>query len=229
MVSKDVVFNLEIFMRRIQSIAATALAAAVLSPASAQTATGTANDSDIVHLTGRHMISVSVGFMDHTSSGVSVTFGGVSVNSGGTVWVGYGHWFEPDWALLAETGVVSSQVEVSATGTETAMLFPILFGLRYQPENWALGEKVRPYLGVSAGPYFGFQTVAGWSVEVGTQTAIGGRFSGGLDVVLGRHVSLGTAVQYHAVTDFDRPIGSRDNYSGFEFSLRLGILLGRGR
>jgi outer membrane protein W len=125
--------------------------------------------------------------------------------------------------------VISSQVSVSVTGTQTATLFPILVGVRYQPENWALGEKVRPYIGVSAGPYFGFQTMAGWSVEVGTQTAIGGRFGAGLDVILGRHVSLGGVVRYHAITDFDRPIGSRDNYSGLEFALRLGILLGAGR
>jgi outer membrane protein W len=175
------------------------------------------------------MISVSVGFMDHATNIVSVAISGVEVNSEGALWVGYGHWFEPDWALLAETGVVSSQVSVSATGTQTAVLFPILVGVRYQPENWALGEKVRPYIGVSAGPYFGFQTVAGWSVEVGTQTAIGGRFGAGLDVILSRHVSLGAVVRYHAVTDFGRPIGSRDNYSGLEFALRLGILLGSGR
>jgi hypothetical protein len=217
-------------MRRIQAIAATALAVAVLSPASAQNAPDTAKaDREVASLAGRHMIAVSVGFMDHVTNFVNVTIGGVEVNSEGALWVGYGHWFEPDWALLAEIGVVSSQVSVSVTGTQTAMLFPILFGVRYQPENWALGEKVRPYLGVSAGPYFGFQTVAGWSVEVGTQTAIGGRFGAGLDVILGRHVSLGGVVRYHAVTDFDRPIGSRDNYSGLEFALRLGILLGAGR
>jgi hypothetical protein len=217
-------------MRRIEAIVATALAVAVLSPAEAQTVPGaTTADRDVVHLTGRHMIGLSVGVMDHMTSLVSVTVGGVSVHSQGAFWVGYGHWFEPDWALLAETGVVSSQVNVSGAGTETAALFPILFGLRYQPEDWALGEKVRPYIGGAAGPYFGFQTVAGWSVDVGVQTAIGGRLGAGFDVIPNRHISLGAVLRYHAVTDFDRVIGSRDNYSGFEFSLRLGILLGAGR
>jgi hypothetical protein len=211
-----------------QAIAATALAVAVMTPASAQTAPGTA-DRDVVHLTGRHMIAVSVGVMDHMTSLVHVTAGGVSVNSQGAFWVGYGHWFEPDWALQVETGVVSSQVRVSGAGTETAALFPLLIGLRYQPEEWALGEKVRPYLGGAAGPYFGFQTVAGWSVDVGGQTAIGARLGAGLDVIPARQISLGAVIRYHAVTDFDQVIGSRDNYSGFEFSLRLGILLGAGR
>jgi len=213
-----------------QAIAATALAMAVIPPAAAQTAPGTTTvERDVVHLTGRHMIGLSMGVMDHMASIVSVTVGGVSVNSQGAFWVGYSHWFEPDWALLAETGVISSQVSVSGAGTETAALFPILFGLRYQPEDWALGEKVRPYLGGAAGPYFGFQTLTGLSVDVGVQTAVGGRLGAGFDVIPNRYISLGAVLRYHAVTDFDRVIGSRDNYSGFEFSLRFGILLGAGR
>jgi outer membrane protein W len=221
----------EIFMRYIQAIAVVALGAALLSPASAQTAGGSVGDAEVVHLAGRHAIVVSVGVMGHTANVVSVTGGGVgvSVDSRGVFWIGYGHWFQPDWALLAETGMVASKVAVSGSGTETAAVFPLLFGVQYQPEGWALGETVRPYLGVSAGSYFGLQTETGWSVNVGTQTAVGARLSAGLDVIPGRHISIGAAVRYHAVTDFDRPVGSRDNYSGFEFSVRLGILLGKGR
>lgn len=218
-------------MRYIQAIAVIALGAALLSPVSAQTGGRAADDPDVVHLAGRHMIMLSIGVMGHTANVVSVSGAGVglSVNSRGVFWIGYGHWFDPDWAFLAETGVVATKVGASGSGTETAAVFPLLFGVQFQPEGWAVDETVRPYLGVSAGSYVGFQTETGWSVEVGTQNAVGARLSAGLDVIPGRHISVGAAVRYHAVADFDRPVGSRDNYSGFEFSLRLGILLGKGR
>jgi len=214
-------------MRLIQALAVAVLAVTINAPASTQTAPGTTHA--VVPLHGRHTIALSIGLMDHVARIVSVTGRGVSVNSEGAFWVGYGHWFGPDWAVVAETGAFATQVRVSGDGTETAMLFPIVFGLRYQPEDWALDDRIRPYVEGAAGPYFGLQTETGWAVEVGWQTATGARLSAGVDLFASRQISLGTVIRYHAITDFARTIGSRDNYSGFEFSLRLGILLGTGR
>ena len=219
-------------MRRKQTIAVAVLALALASPLTAQNERRPErDDQDVVRLAGRHMIGFSVGFMDHISSIVSVRAGGVgvSVDSRGAAFVGYGHWFEADYALLAEVGVLSSRVRVSGAGTETATVLPVLFGVRYQPEGWAIGETVRPYLEMSAGPYVGFHTVTGSFVDVGSQSAVGARAGVGLDIIPGRRVSFGAVARYHAVGDFDRAVGSRDNYSGFEFSLRLGILMGRSR
>jgi outer membrane protein W len=177
------------------------------------------------------MIVLSVGFMGYKTSAVTVGVGGAGVSADfhGVGWISYGYWFEPNWALLVESGLLSSRVRVSGSGVETASVFPLQFGLRYQPEDWALGGTVRPYVGASVGPYFGSQNTAGTFVEVATQTAIGARLGAGLDIIPSRKVTFGAVARYHAVTNFDRAIGSRDNYSGFEFSLRVGLLLGAGR
>lgn len=67
-------------MRYIQTIAAMALGALLLSPAAAQTGRVAVDTPDVVRLAGRHMIVLSVGVMGHTANVVSVSGYGVGVS-----------------------------------------------------------------------------------------------------------------------------------------------------
>ena len=62
------------------------------------------------------------------------------------------------------------------------------------------------------------------SVNQHSETAMGGYLGIGTDVILGSLVKLHTDLGYNLFTEFERPIGSRDNYSGPEFSLGIGFM-----
>jgi hypothetical protein len=61
------------------------------------------------------------------------------------------------------------------------------------------------------------------------ETAIGMCLAAGIEGFFGRFIRLGFGMGYHAVSSFDQPIGDDDNYGGPEFSIGLGVMLGRGR
>ncbi len=42
----------------------------------------------------------------------------------------------------------------------------------------------------------------------------------------GRYFNFGFG--YHVVSKFQQPIGNLDNFSGIEFSMGMGLILGRG-
>ena len=56
----------------------------------------------------------------------------------------------------------------------------------------------------------------------------GGLVGGGVDFHVSRGFSLGVSGGYRWMADFSRPIGARDNYSGFELALNIGWLFGAG-
>jgi hypothetical protein len=58
--------------------------------------------------------------------------------------------------------------------------------------------------------------------------AFAGQLGGGVDIQLGRHFMLDTKAVYNLASDFREPLGGRKNYSGFEFSVGLNFLFGKG-
>jgi hypothetical protein len=73
-------------------------------------------------------------------------------------------------------------------------------------------------------------SVSGSRVIAGTHTevSIGGDLGVGVDLHLGRAVSLGLDAGYRWMADFPEPVGARDNYSGFTLAVRIGWLFGKG-
>jgi len=213
------------------------LAAAPVLPAQVPAAAG-GQPRDAVQLGRRHLIAVSVGFMAGWANSARVTAGGATVEAKSSVTgsLGYAYWFDDNWALQVEAGMIHSEVEVVADGSgasvQAATVVPLLIGVRYQPEALAIGSMARAYLSALVGPYHGssarvlaFPTV----VEAGSSQAFGARFGAGINVLPGSRLALGMAVQYHAVSDFDRPIGARENVSGLEVAFNIGVVLGGGR
>jgi hypothetical protein len=83
---------------------------------------------------------------------------------------------------------------------------------------------VGPYLGVESYK----ETNSRVTENVKTLGTFGGYIGGGIDIQMGRYVMAGIRVGYNAMADFPERIGLKDNYSGFELSTGISLLLGRG-
>ena len=187
---------------------------------------------------GRSRLELRLGVGFRTNTSTLVGAGGIETKtdaggvSGGFT---YARWKSDVLAYTVGIGVLSFGAEsrVGAGGVETssAVVVPILFGLRrYLPVSDPV-SSVRPYGSVEAGPFIGHESATSVGSSIGTelrsQTAFGGRLGAGIDLGAGR-VSFGVHAGYDLMTDFAEPIGGTSNHSGFEFGLAVGLLFGSG-
>ncbi|MGB2768205.1 MAG: outer membrane beta-barrel protein, partial [Candidatus Zixiibacteriota bacterium] len=191
-------------------------------------------------LRGKHCIEVTAGLLSEISATQEVSAGGVTTKSeadGLIGSIGYTYWVENDWGITFSAGVsdADATTSVSDAGTSviSAVVVPMLFGVKYQPSGLLNSDGVRPYMSASIGPYSGFssevRTGVTTVVEARSEAALGSRLAVGVDLRLSKWFKLGFAGGYHFVTDFENRIGSEKNYSGPEFSLSLGIVFGKGK
>ena len=133
--------------------------------------------------------------------------------------------------LRAEAGVA---IDPQRVATNAVGVTAIFLGLQWNPMGGdAAASALRPYLALGLGPVMGSSRatyVAGLDVYAGAESQVtaGGHTGAGVDVLLSRHWAMGLAAGYNWVGDFARPIGGRSDYSGFELSVSLGWLFGRG-
>jgi len=191
-------------------------------------------------LSGRHEIEVSIGLLSALGTASEVSFAGFAMTSEVNGIIGsiaYNYWFANEWAVNLSVGVANADVSTTMSGTgvsvESATVIPVLFGVRYKPLGLAIGDAMRPYLYASLGPYFGFASNVRAGMTAGaasySEMALGSRLGAGMDLSLSRRFTLGFALGYRLVSDFGRRIGSEKNHSSPEFSLSLGIAIGRER
>jgi hypothetical protein len=146
--------------------------------------------------------------------------------------------------FLSETLAISAGLEAAPGPSGTVVATPDVFAgdstvfsipiaAHWNPfPSWGRAE-LRPHLSVGLGPVFGTAegtSVSGSRVIAGTHTevSIGGDLGVGVDLHLGRAVSLGLDAGYRWMADFPEPVGARDNYSGFTLAVRVGWLFGKG-
>lgn len=200
----------------------------------------TTGEADSYPLRGRHQIEVSIGLLSGLSTTSEVSVGGVAMRTDADGIIGsiaYNYWFTGEWAISMSLGVASADVSTSASGTgafvESATVIPLLFGVKYAPLELAIGDALRPYAYASVGPYFGFASDVRAGPTTGTEsyseTALGSRAGAGMELSLGRRLTLGLAVGYRLVSDFERRIGSEKNHSSPEFALSFGVLIGSAK
>jgi len=191
-------------------------------------------------LRGKHCIEVTAGLLSGITSTTEVSAGNVTTKSeaNGLIGsIGYTYWFENDWGITFSAGVSDADATTSVTDEGTsvisAVVMPMLFGVKYQPSGLIDSDVVRPYVSASIGPYSGFasnvRTGTTTVVESRSETALGSRLAVGVDLSLIKWFRLGFAGGYHFVTDFENRIGSEKNYSSPEFSLSFGIVFGKGK
>ena len=154
----------------------------------------------------------------------------------------YTRFLRENLAATLSFDVLSAQADmvmfdgISLTGTsrQRSEIVSIPVGLRWNPLRGDLRTKpVKPHLAASLGPVIGAHTggsIDETTVFAGTRVAmtVGGFLGGGVDVLVGRHWSLGVSAGYNWMADFSQTIGTRKNYSGVDVGIGIGWMWGRG-
>lgn len=206
-------------------------------PSSAGAQAGITSDNWEHSLQGKHRIELSVGFLSEVSVATEVTSGGVTIKSeasGVAAWIAYTYYFGNDFGVFTRLGVLDADAKTTVTGSttivESASVAPLLFGVKYEPSSLSFNADLRPYASLSIGPYIGsasnVRTGATTSTQSFTETALGSRIAVGIDVFIGRFITLDVGAGYHLVSDFKNRIGSEKNYSSPEFFLSFGVIFG---
>ncbi len=128
---------------------------------------------------------------------------------------------------------VETEVALANVTTETAVVAPILLGMKFYPLKSSLNGPTRPFVGAAVGPFVGSQsrTTSGLFVAnvERTEMSIGGQLLGGVDFVLSRKFMLGATVGYNIHKDFKEPICGSVNYGGPVLSIDFSFLFGKGK
>ena len=194
----------------------------------------------IYSLKGRHSVDLSMGLLSNFTSGTVVAGDEVDVRSSGNGFLGsvnYAYWLEDELAVNIHVGVQNTDARTSVSGfnvtTESVVVIPLLFGIKYQAFRITDSNVLRPYLSVAVGPYFGtasnVRSGTGVATETIFETAIGSRLALDIDWLLSKRFKLGIGMGYRLVSDFNRRIGSEKNYSSPEFSFCFGFIIGKGK
>jgi len=186
---------------------------------------------------GRNRVSLRFGMWHPTAaelpvlsaSATSDVFGGIEytryLNEGLSISVGV-------QGLGGDADVTITPQSVFA-GSANVVAVPFI--LRWNPlAKGRAAEAVKPFVAVGLGPIFGMSAgsfITGDRAIVANHTSAttGGHIGGGVDFHVARAVAIGVNGGYNWMADFERPLGSRDNYSGPEFGVSFGWLFGHGR
>ncbi len=156
---------------------------------------------------------------------------------GAVVSIGISHWVQSNVALTASWSLLDMKEEVwhdvdNWRIEDREFVHSVLFGVRsYFPQR-ERHPVWRPYLAASIGSYIGTWAYEEKSPceceyyeENRSMHKFGGRLGGGVDIQLGRSFMMGVDAGYNFMSDFDRPILSKDNYGGPDMRFSIGLLL----
>ncbi|MFC1555885.1 hypothetical protein ACFL67_02270 [candidate division KSB1 bacterium] len=188
-------------------------------------------------LQNRSLIGVRIGYYSQGSSTEDAVTNYVS-NSATTTnlatAIQYGKWIQENlsvhFSVSALMGDAENTVGISGVSNHAYAISSFYLGMKYYLPESRLGSPVRPYLSAFVGPNLAFEAKNTVNSQVvnnaRTQTALGGKFGGGLDIILSRRLLATADAGYNLVTDFSEPVVGRKNYSGFEFTIGIGFLFG---
>lgn len=188
---------------------------------------------NLLPLKGKHSIGFGLGMLNQQEATVLTVNVKAEANIMGNLY--YNYWFTDEWALELNAGILNAEIfsGVSMTGIEqkAATVIPVLVGARYYPSFAALAENVRPFVIALVGAHMGHSSSnkVALGVKVGSETKVqsvfGSKVGLGIDAFLSSWMRLGLMAGYNIGSDFKEPVGTRENYSGFDLSLNFGIML----
>jgi hypothetical protein len=219
--------------------------ASAIEPADSSPALGAAGEATGLpviarrSLAGRHRLEFRVGYWDTGRQRnyplYMYTEGKTRVEDlvGSFSYVYWGH--DKLAADLTLRGLVAEAISVnraSVTSERAVVVTSAMFGVRIYPISSAR-TPLRPYIMAGAGPYIGIESLEeieyyGIRTEKTTKSlgTFGAYFGGGLDIQMGRYLMMGFNAGYNLMGDFSEPLGVKDNYSGFELSAGISLLIG---
>jgi len=179
-----------------------------------------------------YSIDLKLSFFGNSNSGndTEVNIGSVGTETGGIAGkVAFNYAFDKNWAITGSAGILvaktSTLVSLSKVYTESASVMPVLIGVKYFPLELSKDGKISPYLLLTPGIYLAASTRTELiDVDNSTQSAVGFLAGAGIDLKISSLVKFNIEGGYNLVTDFDRPVGDEDNYSGGEFSIGIGFM-----
>lgn len=187
---------------------------------------------NLIPLKGKHSIGFGVGMLNQQEATVLAVKVKAESNLMGNLY--YNYWFTDEWALELNAGILNAEVfsGVSLLGVEqkAATVIPVLVGARYYPSFAALAENVRPFVIALVGAHMGHSSSnkVTLGVKVGSETKVqsvfGSKVGLGIEAFLSSWMRLGLMAGYNIGADFKEPVGTRENYSGFDLSLNFGIM-----
>lgn len=197
-------------------------------------------------LKGRHCIELKIGIYDDTeiTNFTTTEIIGSNIVTNASIGVlgaiAYQYWFANYLAFRIEAGALVTSVDrtvrtnigptfINEVSTEVATVTPVLTGINFYPLQISDNNIVLPYISAYAGPYVGIYSRSEVDFleitrETVVETVIGARLGAGIDFLVSSLFKLGLSAGYHFVGDFNRPIGSENNYSGPEYSLVFGFV-----
>lgn len=188
----------------------------------------------------RHQIELRLGLWNQSSNvRTEVNTSGVTTSvesSGGMGTISYGHWLQENLALNISVGSmvasIKSESGIMGVSSETAIVIPIMFDLKYYFLKSSFYSSIKPYTQIGVGTYIGSQTESIVDSEVVTvsrsEMSIGGELNTGVDFLIGRHFMAAVTIGYNLMSDFSEPIGGSKNYSGPELSFGFSYIFGKG-
>ncbi len=186
-----------------------------------------------VNLKGKYDIGLNIGMIYNTSEVVvDVTNVSTDLNFHGSFSGLY--WLNNDLAFHTSIGYMGSSVnsEVAVNGVlqETSVILPIHFGVKYAPDDLSIAKNIRPYISGMIGVVRGECTENIVNVmSVTSNYYVQGAFSVksgiGADALIGKYFRLGLMFDYLYMADFEKAVGTRKNYSGFDLYLTFGIMM----
>jgi hypothetical protein len=169
---------------------------------------------------------------ENTESGLVTTQAG---SWGLLIGLGDSRWIQESLSVGIDVSVLGTEVTstvgpgVSAQVLSLVSIVPTL--KKYFPTS-TLHSPIRPYLAGGVGTYIGSveETTVGFQVATRAETmgALVVQVGAGIDFQLGRHLMLGLQGAVNLATDFREPLGGRKNYSGFEYTVGVSWLFGKG-
>lgn len=188
----------------------------------------------------RHRLGIRVGVWNQTADvRTEIAPGSVTTSVGSSGFLGgvsYGYGLTESLALNFDLGAmaldVSTKTATSGVSTNTSTIALMRVGIKQYFPASSYGGSARPFIKTGLGVFVGTQsgtsvrTTTTITVEERTESAFGGLLGGGADFIFGKHIMGEVLVGYDWMTDFEKPIGGSENYSGPVLSFGLSYLFG---
>jgi hypothetical protein len=201
-----------------------------------QTMVYSQKDTNIIHLKGKHAISLSMGMK--TNSGTYIfgsSYNGrdnadyyngniVDAKTGFIGSLSYMYWFDNQWAINFQIGVINAEASVNIGDVSTNSIAPILFGFKFYPEFLSLGSVGRVYAGLNMGAYIGASTRSSLWIfhQTSVETVFGFEPNIGVDLFVADWLRIGPSLSWDIHEDFHDVSVRNDNSIGF--TVNFGIV-----
>ena len=191
-------------------------------------------DSNRLDLKGRHSISMSMGMRTNSDGTIIRTSSllsswdrnNVDVKTGFMGAFAYSYWFDDEWSVNFQVGIISANVDVKGisqstledyTNVSSNTITPVLMGFKYYPKFLSMGNVGRAYGGLNVGSFVGTSSKTSYWImnETTIESVFGAEANVGVDLFIAKWLRIGPCLSYNVHTKFTSANINNDNAFGF--------------